>query len=484
MKLKRLLKTIPGIEVRGSKEIEITGVTSNSKTVVPGNLFIAKKGLSSDGSQFIEEAIATGAAAVLTDMYNPFLSKTVVQLITKDVAALEAVIANIFYEDPSKHLFTVGVTGTSGKTTTTYMIRHLLQELIGMTGLIGTVEWIVADQYLPSNMTTPEIITTLKLMREMRGVGCKACVMEVSSHALTQRRVTGIDYDVAVFTNLSQDHLDYHKDMQSYAQAKALLFASLQDSSKTAVINLDSPWGVMMFAQSAASRKITYGIENEADLMAEGIVMGHESTEFYVVYKAKKYLFITSMIGRFNVYNLLASIAVGLAKGFLMPDIIQALGSFSDVPGRLQKVPNDRGLHIFVDYSHKPDALENVLLTLQALKKGRLICLFGCGGNRDQGKRALMGSIAERLADRVILTSDNPRSEDPLEIIRQIIQGVADASAVTVEPDRRLAIHNAVQDMRRDDILLIAGKGHETYQLFGRHQVEFDDRCVAQDSCK
>ncbi|MCX6989026.1 MAG: UDP-N-acetylmuramoyl-L-alanyl-D-glutamate--2,6-diaminopimelate ligase [Chlamydiae bacterium] len=483
MKLKRLLKTLHGIDVKGSKEMEITGVTANSKTVVPGNLFIAKKGLSADGAQFIEEAIATGAAAVLTDMYNPFLSKDVVQLISKEVDVLEGVIANIFYEDPSRHLFTVGVTGTSGKTTTTYMIRHLLQKLLGMTGLIGTVEWIVGDQYLPSTMTTPEIITNLKLMHEMRGLGCKACVMEVSSHALTQGRVACLDYDVAVFTNLSQDHLDYHKDMDGYARAKALLFSSLKEPSKTAVINLDSSWSAMMVADCRA-RKITYGIEKEADLMAAEIVLSQNGTTFNVLYQDRKWPCKTPMIGRFNVYNLLSAMAVGLARGFSISLIIDAMASFTDVPGRLQKVSNRRGLHIFVDYSHKPDALENVLTTLGDIKKGKLICLFGCGGNRDTGKRALMGCIAERLADEVILTSDNPRSEDPLAIIQGIMQGIRNSANVLIEPDRKRAIQIAIERMQPEDILLIAGKGHETYQIFARNKVEFDDRLVAQESCK
>lgn len=245
MKLKRLLKNISGLEIKGSKEIEITGLSSNSKTVVPGNLFIAKKGLSAQGAQFIDEAIDAGASAILTDMYNPFLSKEVVQLLAKDLQGLEGEMAAEFYQDPSKDLFMVGVTGTSGKTTTTYLIRHVLESLLGPTGLIGTVECIIGKQYLPSTLTTPDVITNHKLLHEMKQCGCKAAVMEVSSHGLAQRRVNRIDFDVAVFTNLSQDHLDYHKDMQEYAQTKAILFSSLA-SSKIAIINADSPWSALM----------------------------------------------------------------------------------------------------------------------------------------------------------------------------------------------------------------------------------------------
>ncbi|MBM3208183.1 MAG: UDP-N-acetylmuramoyl-L-alanyl-D-glutamate--2,6-diaminopimelate ligase [Chlamydiae bacterium] len=483
MKLKKIIKHIQNIEVKGSKDIEVTGITSNSKTVVPGNLFIAKKGITCDGSQFIDEAIEAGASAILTDMYNPFLAKNVVQLISKNISFLEGEIANVFYDDPSKSLFTVGVTGTSGKTTTTYMIRYLCEKLIGNTGLIGTVEWIVGNQYFPSTMTTPDIITNLKLMRDMRDSGSQACVMEVSSHALVQRRVDTIDFDVAVFTNLSRDHLDYHKDMEDYASAKARLFYLLKDDSKTAVLNADSEWTPVV-AKDIRAKKITYGITNLADVTAQDILLSGQGTKFTVCYKEEKLSFSSPLIGLFNVYNLLAAISVGLSKNFSLGKVVEVLSSFHEVPGRLQRVANSRGLDIFVDYSHKPDALENVLKTLNHIKKNKLICLFGCGGDRDQGKRSIMGEIGDKFSDELIITSDNPRSEDPLEIINQILSGVQDLSKVIVEPDRKLAINLAVKKMSKGDILLIAGKGHETYQIFSNSKVKFDDRMIAQESCK
>lgn len=482
MKLKRLLKNLQGIEVKGSKDVEITGLSSNSKTVAPGNLFIAKKGLTTDGSQFIGEAIDAGAAAILTDMYNPFLKKDVVQLITKNINDFEGTLAHIFYGEPSQDLFMVGITGTSGKTTTSYMVRHILQKLVGPVGLIGTVEWIIGEQVLPSIMTTPDVITNHKLLCEMEQKGCKAAVMEVSSHALVQSRVNNIDFDVAIFTNLSQDHLDYHKDMQDYGSAKSLLFASLQDPSKTAVVNADSEWSDLMVKNTKA-KIIRYGIDHAADLKAEDLALSEEGTRFTVLYQDQKEPFLLRLIGKFNVYNALAAISVALAKGFPLKKILEALATFSDVPGRLQRVINSKGLHIFVDYSHKPDALQKVLITLQQLKKGKLICLFGCGGNRDVGKRPLMGEIAERLSDEVVITSDNPRLEEPLAIIQQILDGIKAPAKVLVEPDRRLAIEKAVRRMGKDDILLIAGKGHETYQIFSHGKIDFDDRLIAQQCC-
>jgi UDP-N-acetylmuramoyl-L-alanyl-D-glutamate--2,6-diaminopimelate ligase len=482
MKLKALIKHFPHLQCRGSKELEITGVSASSKTLVPGNLFIAKKGMSHDGTAFIAEAIAAGASAIVTDMYNPFLDPKVSQLITNDVAGLEADLADVFYGTPSKHLYMVGITGTSGKTTTSYMIRHLFEALQGRCGLIGTIEWILASGAIPSTMTTPDVVTCHKLLSEMKEGGCKACVMEVSSHALTQGRVKNIDYDVAVFTNLSQDHLDYHKDMQQYAEAKALLFTSLAQN-KVAVINSDSPWSKVMIEKSKA-RILSYGIENTSDVKASDVILSETGTEFTVRYENQQSHLSSPLIGVFNVYNLLAATTAGLAKGYRLDAITKALSSFSFVPGRLEKVENRKGLHIFVDYCHKPDALDNVLKTLTALKKGRLLCLFGCGGDRDKGKRPLMGSTAERYADEVIITSDNPRSEDPVAIIKQILSGIQDTSKVLVEIDRKKAIEKVICRMKKDDVLLIAGKGHETYQIFSHGTVEFDDRVVAKKLCE
>ncbi len=480
MKLKKLLKNIDHVDVRGSKDIEITGLSANSKTVVPGHLFLAKKGLKVDGSDFIEEAVTTGAVAVLTDMYNPFL-QGVVQLITPNVAAVEGSLASAFYDHPSHQLFVVGITGTSGKTSTSYMIRHMLDQCNELCGLVGTVEWIVGSQVFPSTMTTPDAITNHKLLREMKDQGCSCCVMEVSSHALHQKRVNQISFDTAVFTNLSRDHLDYHTDMADYASAKALLFSDSPDL-KVAVINADDPFSEIM-TKNCKANIFTYGIDCDADLMAKEIDFNPSGTRFSVCYKQEEELFSTSLIGKFNVYNLLAACAVGITKGYSLKVALNALSTFNGVPGRLQKVPNSKGLHVFVDFAHKPDALANVLSTLQQMKKGKLICLFGCGGNRDRGKRSFMGSIAEKYCDQIILTSDNPRLEDPMQILNDILQGIQDPSKVLIEQDRSEAIRKAIERIGMEDVLLIAGKGHESYQLFAYGKVEFDDRLVAQRHC-
>jgi UDP-N-acetylmuramoyl-L-alanyl-D-glutamate--2,6-diaminopimelate ligase len=469
MKLKKLLKDIAVQEIKGSKEIEITGICSNSKLVAPGNLFIAKKGLTHDGARFIPEAIAAGAVAVLTDIFDPFLS-SVVQIIHPDVAAIEAKLAATYYQHASDSLFMVGITGTNGKTTCTYLVKHLLDGVGGTTGLIGTIEWIVGKSYLPSTLTTSDVITNHKLFYEMQAAGCNSAVMEVSSHALDQKRVEGIDFDVAVFTNLTLDHLDYHKTMEKYAEAKAKLFSSLNQSKKKikcAVVNADSQW-TPEIVKGCQAPIITYGIENKADLQASEIVLTSKGMQFTVNYQGKKIPFSCSLIGRFNVYNCLAALAVALIKGIPLETSLELLRTFKRVPGRLER-----------DYAHTDDALQNVLLTLRETKKGRLITVFGCGGNRDQSKRPKMGEVAERLSDVAIITSDNPRSEDPKEIINQILAGLKNPLDSIVISDRKEAITHAVRMASDDDIVLIAGKGHENYQIFAHQTIAFDDRKIA-----
>ena len=486
LKLKKLFKDIPVKEIKGSKEVEITGLCSNSKLVAPGNLFLAKKGLTHDGSRFIPDAINAGAAAVLTDIYNPFLTD-IVQIVHPDVAKVEAELAAQFYNHPTDALFLVGITGTNGKTTTSYLIKHLLDYFKDPCGLIGTIEWIVGKNVFPSTLTTSDLITNYKLLYEMGANGCKSAVMEVSSHALDQGRVSAIEFDVAVFTNLTQDHLDYHHTMEHYAESKAKLFSSLLPSSrkpfvKTAVVNTDSPWADLILKECKA-QKITYGISSAADLTAKNIQLNSQGMQFVVCYQGKETPFCCPLIGRYNVYNCLAAIAVLLSRDFPLEKILKALGSFSQVAGRLERVSNPQGLNIFVDYAHTDDALKNVLATLHEIKQGKIITVFGCGGNRDVGKRPKMAAAAEAFSDEVIVTSDNPRNEDPLEIIQQILPGFSNQKAPTVIPDRTEAIFEAVRRAGKEDIVLIAGKGHETYQIFAQKTIHFDDRIVAQQAC-
>ena len=454
MKLKNLLRGLD-VVVKGSREVEVTGISADSRTVAPGNLFIAKKGSAYDGTQFIASAVGAGAVAIAADIYDPFVETT--QIIHPDVGAIEARLAARYYGDPSQDLFMVGVTGTKGKTTTTYLIKHLLDGLQRPAGLIGTVETIVGDHRFFSTLTTHDVISNQKLLREMVLKGCKAAVLEVSSHGLAQGRVEEISFDVGVFTNLYPDHLDYHKTMEEYADAKKKLFAK----AKNAILNADSPW--------SAYKGFTFGIE-KGDLRASRIAFTPSGTEFVI----DGCPFHLPLIGRFNVYNALAAIAVGLHIGAKLDQIRDILAAFGSVPARLERIGN-----VFIDFAHTGEALENVLQTLKEITKGRVIVVFGCGGNRDPGRRSAMGTAAAKWADASIITSDNPRTEDPNEIVRQIVASFAQMPLV--ELDRKKAIAMAIQMARPEDLVLIAGKGHERVQIFAHQTVPFDDAFIVKE---
>lgn len=480
MKLKKLFSSLPDCIIRGSKEVEITGITAHSNAVAPGALFIAKKGKTVDGTQFIPAAIEAGAVAILTPVYNPYLTQ-ITQVIHPEPQRIELPLSQVFYNFPSEALFLVGITGTNGKTTTSYLIKHLLDEGHGRCGLIGTIEWVVGPCVLPSTHTTPDVITNHKLLCDMVVQQCQACVMEVSSHALDQGRVAGLEYDAVVFTNLTQDHLDYHNDMETYARAKAILFEKRQEKKRCwAIVNADCPWHRRMLQNSSAPI-LTYGIEEQCDLRAKAITLSAYRTTFTVTYRQVDYPFEIPLIGRFNIYNSLAAIGVGLVRSIPLEEISALLSSFPRVPGRLERVPNDRGLSIFVDYAHTEDALQNVLKTLRELTPGRLITVFGCGGNRDSAKRPKMGAVVERLSDLAVITSDNPRQEDPCEIIQQILKGFSNPTQALVFVDRASAIRAALDLATPKDLVLIAGKGHETSQILSNQTLPFDDRQVAAD---
>lgn len=468
MKLKKILKNISIEEVKGSKDVEITGICSHSKLVSPGSLFVAKKGA------YIAEAVSAGAVALVTDIYDPFL-KNIVQVIHPDPAKIEAELAENYYEGIHHKLRKIGVTGTNGKTTTTFLIKHLLDELDSLCGVIGTIEWSVGKQTLPSTHTTPDVMMNHKLFCEMVHNQCQSVAMEVSSHALMQGRIEGFLFDVAVFTNLTQDHLDYHSTMEEYAAAKARLFTS---HAKKGVMNADSEWSAWM-VQGSTIPTLTYGIHNASDLKADHLVLTPKGMEFRVCFEKQYYQCKSGLIGRFNVYNCLAAMGALIASGFSLEKVLPLLARFKQVPGRLERVPNKANLNIFVDYAHTEDALYNVLETLSEIKQGKLITVFGCGGDRDKLKRPKMAAVAEKFSDITILTSDNPRSEDPEAIIRDALVGCMRPEHVIVEKDRKLAIEKAIGMASTKDIVLIAGKGHETYQIFAHHTDHFDDREVA-----
>jgi len=461
--------------VKGSKEIEITGLCENSNLASPGNLFIAKKGRSLDGAHFISEAIAAGATCILTDLYDPFLDVT--QLIHPNVREIEGILAARYYHDPSNELKVVGVTGTNGKTTTSFLIQHMLQQMEMQTGLIGTIDWIIGQHRFQGRRTTPDVITCHKLLREMVIAGCKAAVMEVSSHGLDQKRVERIDFDVAVFTNLSEEHLDYHGTMETYAKAKSQLFEHLT-ADKIAIFNADDP---TCFETKA--HILTYGIDHQADLMATELKLSGKKSQFLACFKGKSIPITSHLIGRFNVSNLLAAIATCLSLGYSLEQCARSLKTFQGTRGRLERVKNKLNLEIFVDFAHSPDALENVLKTIQEIKKGKLIAVFGAGGDRDREKRPLMGKIASQLADFSIITSDNPRSEDPLAIVEEVVSGF-ERSIPLVELDRKKAIEKAIAFAEAGDVILIAGKGHEATQEFAHRVIPFDDTEIVREICR
>lgn len=482
MKLKRLIKGINFTEIKGSKEIEITGICSNSQLVVPGNLFIARKGNTYDGNLFITQAVKSGAIAIVTDLFDPTL-KNVTQLIHKNIASIEADLAATYYSVPSNNLFMVGVTGTNGKTTTSFLVRHILNDVFPSCGLLGTIEYIIGNHRYQSTHTTPDAITNQKFLKEMINEGCKSAVMEVSSHGLEQNRLQNIHFDIAIYTNLSHEHLDYHKGMEEYAKAKQKLFKSLQKSSKkhpVSVINIDCPWSEKMVVGGAI---LSYGIEKEADVRATNIVLSSSVNTFDLNYQGKLYKVKSNFVGKFNVYNVLAAICVGIIAKISMERILQLVETFPFVPGRLQPVPNDLNLNIFVDYAHADDPLKNVLETLNELKKGKIITVFGCGGDRDKGKRPKMAKVCESYSDYTIITNDNPRSEDPEIISQEIVKGFSSDAKYEVVLDRYLAIKRAIEIAEDNDTILLAGKGHEKYQIFAHKTIEFDDVKIAFELC-
>ncbi len=475
MRLKLLCKGLP-VEIRGSKEMDITGLSADSKRVAPGNLFIAKKGRNFDGALFIPEAVQNGAVAVLTDIYDPFLNNAV-QILCNDLQAIEPVIAARFYHSPSDHLFLCGVTGTNGKTTTCYLIKHLFDYAGKNCGLMGTIETLIGNHSYFSEKTTADIVTNQKYLFEMVKEKCKTAVLEVTSHAIEQKRIEGLIFSLAVFTNFSQDHLDYHGTMDKYFEAKRKFFLSLTKKAK-AIFNADEATSIKMM-EGCQAIKLTYGIDSLADLMAKDLSFSLQGTTFTLCYQQKEVSLSTKLVGKFNVYNILAAILTALEYGISLAQITEALPSFKGVPGRLQRVVNSCKKTVFVDFSHTPDALKQVLKTLRELQKGKIITVFGCGGNRDASKRPLMARVAEEASDFTVVTSDNPRKEDPEKICQEVALGFVKRDFI-IEVDRYKAIEKAIAIAEKNDMVLIAGKGHEKTQIFAHRALPFDDVEVAK----
>ena len=464
-------------------EVEIRGIQYDSRKVARDEVFVAIRGTATDGHKFINAAIGKGAKAVVVedDSAIPdslFMHAGVVKIVVHDSRKALAQISANFYGHPSRRLTLVGVTGTNGKTTTTYLIKSILEARGDKVGLIGTIEYKIGDETIPATHTTPESLELNQLLASMVDNGCSAVVMEVSSHSLQMRRVHGLDFSTAAFTNLTQDHLDFHGTMEEYFKAKQILFNEL-NSSATAVTNADDRFGMKMIEKTQAGR-LSYGLSSVADIRAEDVRMNAHGTTLMVAYKGGRQQIQSSLTGRFNVANISAAYAAGVALGIPTESIRVGIAKIRSVRGRFEQIVSPRGWTAVVDYAHTPDALENCLRTIHDILPERrgncILTVFGCGGNRDKGKRPTMGAIASSLSDVTIITSDNPRKEDPQTIIDEINIGVVKGKTVMMEVDRRKAIVMALELAQEGDVVLIAGKGHEDYQVIGEAKHHFDDR--------
>ena len=491
MRLDVLLEGVEPLAIYGSPNPDITALCEDSRVVQPGSLFVAVQGMQSDGNRFLTEAAAAGAVSIATEeTVNDFRRDcpgiAVVQV--RDARRALGVLARNFYHDPSSMLTMCGITGTNGKTTVGYLVKAIVEAAGQRSGIIGTIGYDTGDQCRAASHTTPSAAVLQHLLGQMVQQGMTYAVIEVTSHALALSRISGCLFDTVVFTNLTRDHLDFHGDLESYFNAKLRLFASdflkptADAASVRAIINLDDPYGVRIRGTCRVPAW-GYAIDSHADIRAEDIAMTFEGTSFTTQTPLGNFPVRSELVGRHNVSNLLAAIGVGLSRGCSIEAVRQGIASVTCVPGRFEKIDEGQAYGVVVDYAHTEDALDKLLNVACALTSGRVITVFGCGGDRDQGKRPVMGKIAATLSDLVIVTSDNPRSENPDQIIRDVVYGVVASAKKTlykVIPDRKEAIANAVQSARPGDLVVIAGKGHEDYQVVGDRRLDFDDRVVAR----
>jgi UDP-N-acetylmuramyl-tripeptide synthetase len=480
MNIKQIIKDVSVLKMNGSLEcLDISGITDDSRNVRQGVLFVAVEGVLQDGHQFIKAAVQGKAAAIILsdEKFLSFIPSQVPVLLVKDAKNALIKITDVFFKMPTQHIHCVGVTGTNGKTTVSFLIRDILLIAGIKCGLIGTIGYKVDDAMQPLRNTTPGIVELRRLMREMIDVGDRYVAMEVSSHALDQDRVAGIDFRSAIFTNLTQDHLDYHKTMEAYFLAKQKLFLEHTNKDSSMIINQDDPYGLRLF-NSLKGSKLSYGFSNKSDVSVERFELKKEGSQAILKTPNGILEIKTKLVGRHNLYNILASVAFGISQGIKLDVIAKSIEQTVLIPGRLDRIDSRKGFMVFIDYAHTDDALKNVLESLRVLAhNGRIITVFGCGGDRDKGKRPKMGRVASSLSDVCIITSDNPRSEDPQEIIKQIVAGISSAN-FEIEADRATAIHKAMLMAEREDIVLIAGKGHETTQIVKDKTFSFSDKAV------
>jgi len=469
-------------------DVEVRNLRYDSRKVERGDLFVALRGSSLDGTKFIADAIDKGAIVVVVDDDTAVsdsycMHAGVVKVVVENARAALAQMSANYFQHPSKALTMVGVTGTNGKTTTTHILKKLLEASGTKTGLIGTIDYRFGDERIPATHTTPESLELQGLLKKMVEKNCTAAIMEVSSHALHQHRVDGIDYDVAVFTNLTQDHLDYHGTMDEYFKAKKILFDNLR-SDAWAIVNVDDEWGQTLL-ETVQAKKLSFGFSDNASVKAANVSLSTSGTKFTILREGEETPIETPLLGRFNVVNILAAFSAGIALELDTQLMQETLRTISPVRGRFERVVSPKGWTAIIDYAHTPDALEKALNAvrdiLRTSKQGNIITVFGCGGNRDRTKRPKMAQIATKLSDITIVTSDNPRHEDPEAIIDEVMTGVMTGAKVHREADRKQAIHRALEMAKENDVVLIAGKGHEDYQVIGDEKIPFSDRIVVEE---
>ncbi len=486
--LEELALLIPDAKIVGEPNVKLSNIDHDSRKCVPNSLFVCFEGEHVDGHTFITQAVDRGAVAIMTTRHDVAVPEGVSILIVPKMLTALAVIVPYFYDYPSKKMRVIGVTGTNGKTTTTYMIRSVLVNAGFKVGLIGTIQIVIGEDVFPIHNTTPNVIDLQHIFVAMLERGVNVVVMEVSSHALAENRVAGVEFDTAVFTNLTQDHLDYHGSMENYRAAKAKLFDAVsragEKSGKTAVINLDDPAADFMLEHAACDR-ITYGVERNADLHAADVDVHSGGMKFKIRGAFGSMSMNLHVTGLFNVYNVLAAVGACLAEKIEPEMIRRTLEHFKSVPGRFERIYANVPFTVIVDYAHTPDGVENVLNTARQITKKRVITVFGCGGDRDRTKRPIMGRLAARLSDVVIATSDNPRTEEPAAILDEIEVGIREAIGdkdYEKIVDRRAAINRAVEIAAAGDVIMILGKGHEDYQILKDKTIHFDDREVAREA--
>lgn len=470
MLFSELLIGLKVLHVNGNLAIPITGIAYDSRKVQPGFVFVAVPGFVTDGHAYIDQAIANGAQALIVEKSPGDKGIPMAQVANSRLALAQ--VAVVFYEHPSSKLTITGVTGTNGKTTTAHLLAAIYKAAGHKTGLMGTIQNLIGGQELAVINTTPESLDLQQLLDQMVKAGVTHVVMEVSSHALALERTAGVQFDAAIFTNLSQDHLDFHTSMDDYAMAKAKFF----QSASLSIINMDDARASEMISASIGT-VVTYGLHSASNVGAKEIKVTASGVSFIITGKYGEHQLNLKLTGEFNVYNALAAFTTAMAQGFASKVVLSALQEITGVPGRLELVNCGQPFIVIVDYAHTPAGLENILVTAKQLAKNRLITLFGCGGDRDRTKRSLMGEIGGRYSDLVVITSDNPRSEDPHKIIDDILSG-CQHNYIVVE-QRRAAIFRAIKEAAAGDVVVIAGKGHETYQIIGKTKHDFDDRAVA-----